>query len=73
MTTTNSKHQKDFNIKRITFVVTEGEVRVPGNRGRQGEVKAMSAQRFVFVHGADGLDHLEHPRKGPRATFRTRN
>lgn len=48
----------DKNIKRITFVVTEGEVRVSGHRGRQGEVEAMSAQRFVFVHGADGLDHL---------------
>lgn len=63
---------KDNNIKRITFVVTEGEVRVPGHRGRQGEVEAMSARRFVSVHGADGLDHLGTSRKRPEGTFRTR-
>ena len=42
-----------------TFVVTEGEVQVPGRRRGQGEVEAVSAGWLVFIHRADGLDQLK--------------
>ncbi|TNN55717.1 hypothetical protein EYF80_034082 [Liparis tanakae] len=35
-----------------------GEVGVAGDRRGQGEIEAVSAQRFVLIHRADGLDHL---------------
>lgn len=56
--------------RRITFVVTKGEVRVAGDGGSKGEIKAMSAQGLVFVHSADGLDHLRASRE-EEGTFRT--
>ncbi len=31
---------------------------VAGNSCSQCEIKAVAAQRFVLIHGADGLDHL---------------
>lgn len=59
-------NNNDTKNKRITFVVTKSEVWVPGYRGSQGEIKAMSAQGFVFVHGADGLDHLRTSKEGTK-------
>lgn len=41
-----------------TFVIAQSEVEVAGDGCGQGEVKAMTAQGLVLVHGADGLDHL---------------
>lgn len=41
-----------------TFVISQGEVEVAGHGRCQGEVEAVAAERLVFVHGADGLDHL---------------
>lgn len=46
------------NIPESTFVVTQGEVEVAGDGRSQGEKEAVATQRFVFIHGADGLDHL---------------
>lgn len=45
-------------IPEITFVVTQGEVEVAGDRRSQGEEEAVATQRFVFIHCADSLDHL---------------
>ena len=48
----------------VTLVVPEGEVgRRPVPRGQQGEQEAVSGLRFVSVHRADGLDHLEGARR----------
>lgn len=49
--------------RRGTFVVAQRKVRIAGNRRIQGEIEAVSAHRFVFVHGADGLDDLRTPRR----------
>lgn len=46
------------NIRESTFVVTQGEVEVAGDGCSQGEKEAVATQRFVFIHCADGLDHL---------------
>lgn len=46
------------NIPESTFVVTQGEVKVAGDGCSQGEEEAVSTQRLVFIHCADGLDHL---------------
>lgn len=46
------------NIPESTFVVTQGEVEVAGDGCSQGEEEAVATQRFVFIHCADGLDHL---------------
>lgn len=42
----------------VTFVISQSEVEVAGNRCSQGEIKAVTAQRFVLIHCTDGLDHL---------------
>lgn len=57
----NNENDKKKN-RRGTFVVAQGEVWVASNRRIQGEIEAVSAHRFVFVHGANGLDDLRTSR-----------
>lgn len=59
---------KTKNIPESTFVVTQGEVEVAGDGCSQGEKEAVATQRFIFIHCADGLDHLrqKQPPQGNR-------
>lgn len=42
-----------------TFVVSQSEVEVAGNGCIKGKIKKVPIWRFILIHRADGLDHLE--------------